>query len=904
MRRHKRVYEVAKKHHVSSEVLMGVLERLEIEANSHMDRVEEDDISAIEDWFEKYPDGTPPEEPETSEEPREQTEAAETPEVLEKSQEPQEEPAVAEEPPAPQPGTPAMPPPETAGTRPVMPPVPTDAPAMPPIPTGSLADRPPIPPELQAPSAKEKRETAREETREGEPEKPEAAEQAPEPESAPPKGTPKPREKSQKTEAPAPEPKARQKRRDEGEGDRGQPAARRGGGKSRDPGRKMFTIGSTTDLGEATGAGSGGSPRRRGKRRKKKAASQAEIQASVQKTLTQMGRGRVKKSYDRPQGAEDEEITEETPALKVSEFTSVSELADLMGVKATEVIAVCMQLGLMVSINQRLEWDTITLIADEFGFEIEKLEDADVDAEEEVEEEAPEDLEPRSPVVTVMGHVDHGKTSLLDYIRRTNVIAGESGGITQHIGAYVVKTDQGNITFLDTPGHEAFTAMRSRGTQVTDVVVLVIAADDAVMPQTVEAINHARAAGVPMVIAINKIDLPGANVSRIKQELTQHEVVVEEFGGQTQCVEISAKTGESIDALLETLALETELLELTANPNRSARGAVVEARLDRGRGAVATVLVEAGTLRVGDAFVAGMCAGRVRAMLDERGNSMEEAGPSTPVQVLGFDDIPNAGDALVVYEDEREARQLAQHRQQLRREQEYNRIKKVNLADLHRRISEGEIRTLPVIVKGDVDGSVEALSDELARLSNPEVGIEVIHRGVGAITEGDVLLASASNAIIIGFHVRAETRARELANQEQVEIRLYSVIYEAVEDVKNSLAGLLDAVQTEEILGEAEVRELFKISRLGTIAGCYVQSGAIPRNANVRVIRDGAQVWDGRIDTLRREKDDAREVQSGFECGIFLENYNDVKVGDIIEAYTIREEARTLESVVEQVRGA
>ncbi|HRS94879.1 MAG TPA: translation initiation factor IF-2, partial [Candidatus Latescibacteria bacterium] len=500
-------------------------------------------------------------------------------------------------------------------------------------------------------------------------------------------------------------------------------------------------------------------------------------------------------------------------------------------------------------------------------------------------------------VVTVMGHVDHGKTSLLDYIRRTNVIAGESGGITQHIGAYEVETPQGRVTFLDTPGHEAFTAMRSRGAQVTDIVVLVVAADDNVMPQTIEAINHARAAQVPIIVAINKIDLPTANPARIKQQLTQYGVILEDFGGQVQSVEISAKFGQGVDTLLERLALETELMELKANPNRPARGVVIEARLDKGRGPVATVLVQNGTLRVGDAFLAGMQAGRVRALLDERGNPIKDAGPSRPVQVLGFDDVPMAGDKFAVYESEREAREIAQYRQQIKREQDYSRIKKVSLTDLKRRISEGELRLLPVIVKGDVDGSVEALSDELARLSNAEVAIQVIHRGVGAISESDVLLASASNAIIIGFHVRPDARARELAAQEQVEIRLYQVIYEAIEEVKASLAGLLDAKITEQVTGTAEIRQVFKVPRVGNVAGCMVRSGVMTRGARVRVMRDGAEAYNGKIGTLRRVKEDVREVPSGYECGISIENFNDIKVGDIIEAYTIIEEARTLESV-------
>jgi len=894
VRKHKRVYEVAKEHRVSSEVLMGILASMEIEVKRHTDRLEEEDLEQINGWFEKYPDGiVPSSDAEQQAPPTEERSGLPVSASEISAQEPTEGKAGSELKHLP----PIMPPPEVPSARIFMPPVETAPP--PPV---KAEEQPPTPPKEE-----EKREEPAHAKPVAEGRPPEVSRQPERPEKF---------EKPGRPERPGVRP-GRPKRSSESGDFQRIERARKSDAVTVDPEyeewskRKVVTgrgqrARPDTLLGVSEGQGdeevitkSSGTPgvrRRRGKRRKKQGISQAEIQANVQRTLAQMDRGRVKRTYERKAHSEGQEEAEEGNVLRVTEFVSVSELADLMGVKATEVIASCLKLGLMVSLNQRLDMDTIQVIADEFGFEIRQMEEKEIEEPEE-EVDAPETLKPRPPVITVMGHVDHGKTSLLDYIRRTNVIAGEAGGITQHIGAYEVDTEHGRITFLDTPGHEAFTAMRSRGAQVTDVVVLVIAADDNVMPQTIEAINHARAAGVPMVVAINKIDLPTANPARIKQQLTQYGVVVEEFGGKTQAVEISAKFGKGIDALLETLALETELLELKANPDREARGVVIEARLDKGRGPVATLLVENGTLRIGDAFLAGMHAGRVRALLDERGNPVEDAGPSRPVQVLGFDDVPTAGDKFIVHESEREARQVAQYRQQLKREQDYNRIKKVSLADLNRRIAEGEIRTLPVIVKGDVDGSVEALSDELARLSNNEVAIEVIHRGVGAINESDVLLASASDAIIVGFHVRPDVRARELAAQEQVEIRLYQVIYEAIEEIRASLAGLLEAKVTEQITGAAEVRQLFRVPRVGTVAGSIVRSGIITRGSRVRIMRDGREVYNGKIGTLRRLKDDVREVPSGYECGIWVENFNDVKVGDVLEAYTLVEEARTLDSV-------
>jgi translation initiation factor IF-2 len=554
-------------------------------------------------------------------------------------------------------------------------------------------------------------------------------------------------------------------------------------------------------------------------------------------------------------------------------------------------------LGLMVTINQRLDFDQIELIAGEFGFQAVREEEyAAVPAEEE-EADRDEDLEARPPVVTIMGHVDHGKTSLLDYIRKANVVAGESGGITQHIGAYHVTLPGGReITFLDTPGHEAFTAMRARGAQVTDVVVLVVAADDQVMPQTVEAISHARNAGVPIVVAINKIDLPAANVQKVKQDLLQHGVVLEEFGGTTLATPISAKKGTNVGDLLEQVLLQAEILDLKANPNRRAAGTVVEAQLDPGKGPVATVLVQNGTLRVGDDFICGMYSGRVRALLDERGKAVQEAGPAIPVQVLGIEGVPMAGDQLLAVEEATDAREIAQRRQRLDREAKSRRTSRatVTLEDFMSQAAAGQVRTLRLVIKSDQGGPAEALADALGQLSTAEVKVDVVHRGVGAITESDVLLARASGAIIIGFHVRPDNNARAAAEREGVDIKLYRVIYEAVDDVRAALSGLLRPEEREVTLGEAEVRELFRVPKIGVVAGCYVRSGVINRQGKVRLIRDGVEIYDGTIGSLRRFKDDVREVREGFECGIGIENFNDIKVGDMIECYRTEEVARTL----------
>ncbi len=638
--------------------------------------------------------------------------------------------------------------------------------------------------------------------------------------------------------------------------------------------------------------------RRRRRRKGKSAVDQREVAESVRRTMAQMSSApsRRRRRRGRDEGdVGEEEIQELT--LKVNEFTTVGELAELMDVRPTELITACLQMGTMVTINQRLDMDTIELVADEFSYKVEKLEEVAEEIIEELDEEIDEsERTPRPPVVTVMGHVDHGKTSLLDFIRRTNVVAGESGGITQHIGAYHVElTDGRMVTFLDTPGHEAFTAMRARGAQVTDVVVLVVAADDSVMPQTLEAIDHAKAAKVPLFIAINKVDLPTANIDRIKRELSEREVLVEDYGGQVQSCEISALTGQGVDSLLEMLALETELLELKAARERRAKGTIVEARLDRGRGNVATVLIQEGTLKVGDPFITGLYSGRVRAMLDERGNIVETAGPSVPVQVLGLGGLPQAGDTFHVLENERQTREISQKRQQLRREQDFHKVRRVSLTAIHDQIAAGEVQELRIIIKGDVDGSVEALQDALLQISNEEVQLNVISRAVGAITENDVLLATASDAIIIGFNVRPDGRAREVAAVEHVDIRMYRVIYEAVEDVKAALSGLLKPTVDERVVGSAEVRETFSVPRLGTIAGCHVSEGQIQRSSKVRLLRDGVVVYEGNVGSLRRFKDDVREVQSGFECGIGIENYTDIKVSDTIEAYELFEVERNLE---------
>jgi len=589
-----------------------------------------------------------------------------------------------------------------------------------------------------------------------------------------------------------------------------------------------------------------------------------------------------------------EEQLADKSRIKVTEYIAVNELANLMQVSVSDVIQKCIGLGLMVSINQRLDLETITLVADEFGFEVESQEEYSSDELADIPDEG-STLKFRPPVVTIMGHVDHGKTSLLDRIRQTNVVGGESGGITQHIGAYQVQVNGKYITFLDTPGHEAFTAMRARGANATDIVVLVVAADDAVMPQTVEAINHAQAANVPIIIAINKIDKPGSNIDKIRQQLADRNILVEDWGGKYQCVQLSAKTGVNIEELLEKILLEAEVLDLKANPDRNARGTVLEAQLDKGRGITATILVQKGTLKIGDPFVAGVNHGRVRAMFDERNNKMSVATPSTPVLVLGFEGAPQAGDTFVIVDSERAAREVSIKRQQLKREQDQRQIRHITLDEIAHQISIGGVKELPLIVKGDVDGSVEALSDSLMKLSTEEVIVKVIHKGVGQISEGDVLLAAASTAIIIGFHVRPNINARKLAESEKVDIRLYNVIYDTINEIKSALEGLLSPIISEEITSSVEVREIFKVPKVGTVAGCYVLEGKIQRTNKIRLIRQGIVTFEGELTSLKRFKDDVKEVDAGYECGLSIHNFNDIKIGDIVESYKLIETKKKLQ---------
>ena len=628
----------------------------------------------------------------------------------------------------------------------------------------------------------------------------------------------------------------------------------------------------------------------------KEEPSEEEVQKQIRETLeklqgkTSKGKGakyrREKRDHHREQTEKDlEQIEAESKVLKVTEFVTANEVATMMNVPVTQIISACMSLGMMVTMNQRLDAETLSIVADEFGYKVEFV-TADIEEAIEEDEDRPEDLKPRAPIVTVMGHVDHGKTSLLDYIREENVIAGESGGITQHIGAYgVTLADGQQIAFLDTPGHEAFTAMRARGAQVTDLAIIVVAADDDIMPQTKEAISHAQAAGVPIVFAINKIDKPDANPEKIKEGLANMNLLVEDWGGKIQSQDISAKTGEGVKELLEKVLLEAELLELKANPNKPASGTVVEAFLDKGRGYISTILVQAGTLRVGDYVLAGKNSGKVKAMQDERGKTVKAAGPSRPVSILGLDGAPQAGDKFAVFEDEREAKQIAAKRTQLQREQSVRTQRHITLDEIGRRIALGDFQELNIILKGDVDGSVEALTDSFQKLSTEEIQVNIIHKGVGAITESDVLLASASDAIIIGFNVRPMGNARQIADKEEIDIRTYSIIYDAINDLKDAMEGMLSPELKEEITGNAEIRETFKISKIGTIAGCMVTSGKIFRNSGIRLIRDGVVIFTGELSSLKRFKDDVKEVAKGYDCGIQIKNYNDINEGDVIEAF-------------------
>jgi len=659
---------------------------------------------------------------------------------------------------------------------------------------------------------------------------------------------------------------------------------------------------------QAEGYTADGRKKRREKKKGKKRqdVDQDEVQSNISRVMAELkGSGKKKRRKGEKLTAEEQEaldeqerqdVERERTTVRVNEFLTVAELAELIGVPSNEIIGSAFKnLHLLVTINQRLDFDQIEMLLDEFGFTAVREEEYGAEPEVAVDEDAPETLRWRPPVVTVMGHVDHGKTLLLDKIRNTNVVAGEAGGITQHIGAYHVELKDGrSITFLDTPGHAAFTAMRARGAEVTDIVILLVAADDAVMPQTIEAISHAKNAGVPIVVAINKTDLPAAQPLKVKQQLMHHNVQVEDFGGQVLSAEVSAKTGKGIDDLLEKVLLQAEMLELKANPDREAQGTVIEAQLDVGKGPVVTVLVQRGTLKVGDSFICGLYDGRVRALLDERGRTLREAGPATPVQVLGASGVPQAGDTFQVM-DASAASEIATNRQRLDREKQMRiRERGVKLGDFGALVAAGQISGLPLVIKGDVDGSVQALSDALEQLGTDEVQVEIVHRAVGAINESDVLLAQTAGAIIIGFRVRPQTAARQVAEKAGVEIRVYDVIYEAVDDVTAALEGMLAPERKETVVGTAEVRATFKVSKVGTIAGCFVTEGRIDRKARARLIRDGIVVYDGDIGSLKRFKDDVKEVRESFECGIGIANFNDVKVGDLIECYTVEEVARTL----------
>ncbi|TYP76037.1 translation initiation factor IF-2 [Aquimarina intermedia] len=686
------------------------------------------------------------------------------------------------------------------------------------------------------------------------------------------------KKKDDKTDKTSGDPKKRRRRISKQGTGSGSGPGNRGGGPNRGPARGRGPV--------------------KGKRTPivKEEPSEEEVQKQVRETLEKL-QGKTSKSkaakYRRDkrdqhrQKVEDDvaQQEQENKVLKVTEFVTVSEVATMMDVSTTKVISACMSLGIMVTMNQRLDAETLSIVADEFGYEVDFVTS---DIEESIEEviDAPEDLQTRAPIVTVMGHVDHGKTSLLDYIRKENVIAGESGGITQHIGAYGVQLENGQkMAFLDTPGHEAFTAMRARGAQVTDIAIIVIAADDDVMPQTKEAISHAQAAGVPIVFAINKVDKQTSNPDKIKEKLASMNLLVEDWGGKIQSHDISAKTGLGVKELLEKVLLEAEILELKANPDRMAAGTVVEAFLDKGRGYVSTILVQNGTLKIGDYVLAGRNSGKVKAMQDERGKNVKEAGPSTPVSILGLDGAPQAGDKFSVLEDEREAKDIAAKRAQLHREQSVRTQRHITLDEIGRRIALGDFKELNIILKGDVDGSVEALTDSFQKLSTEEIHVNIIHKAVGAITESDVLLASASDAIIIGFNVRPAGNARMLADKEEIDIRMYSIIYDAINDLKDAMEGMLSPVMKEEITGTAEIRETFKISKVGTIAGCMVQSGKIFRNSGIRLIREGVVVYTGELASLKRFKDDVKEVSKGYDCGIQIKNYNDIKEGDVVEAY-------------------
>ncbi len=668
--------------------------------------------------------------------------------------------------------------------------------------------------------------------------------------------------------------------------------------------------GNTPQFGGGPQGGKGGDDRTDKKRHKKRKTKQdkisrIDVEKAVRMTMMEMDpsssatsrqKNKQKRKVEKEEKIQKEmeiQMQQET-ILQLTEFVTTSDLANLMNVNLNEVIMKCMELGLMVTINQRLDKDTIMLIADDYGFEVEFVDEKQMQFIEE-EEDSEEDLKPRSPIVTIMGHVDHGKTSLLDYIRNANVVAGEAGGITQHIGAYTVDMgDDKSITFLDTPGHEAFTAMRARGAQVTDLVVLIVAADDSVMPQTIEAISHSLAANVPIVVAINKVDKPDANPDRIKQQLTDHNVLVEDWGGKFQCAEISAKKGTNVDSLLEKILIEAELLELKANPDRMARGVVIESNMSKGFGSVATVIVQKGTLKVGDPFVSGTRYGRVRALLDDKGERVQEAGPSTPVVVIGYDGLAEAGDSFMTLENETEARKIANERTQLKREQELRQVRHITLDEISAQIQMGGVEELNIVIKADVGGSAEALADSLLKLSTEEVRVNILHKGVGAITETDVMLAAASSGIVVGFNINPNASARQIAQREHIDVRRYDIIYDCINEIQMALEGMLAPDIKEIVTSVVEIRQTFKISKVGTIAGCHVLSGTVKLNSKIRVLRDGFKIFEGNIASLKREKDDAAKVDKGFDCGIQIEGFNDIKVDDIIESYEFEEVKRTL----------
>ncbi len=859
MAKKKRVYEVARELKISSEALVEIIRGLGAEVKSHMSAVDDAVVEALHAKFDSE---------------KEKIKRAD--EAKRERQRPAAEPvapAVTE----PAPAAPAVAQ-VVAEPRPAEPPPPAPAPAVPPMPPVAAVPAPP-------PAARPARVQADR--------RPAAAK----PKAAPPATPPAPkapaafRRPSQSAMAPGATPPPRPvftprqspPRAPLSPGREGPPAARRG-----QDYRSAYSGSAPAAIAPAEGA------RRRGggkDKKQKKFLDQKKIRESVRKTMHALDGGK-KPARHRRKGREEGLAVEVAQKVRVTEFITLAELAALMEEAPAEVIAACLRLGVMATINQRLDKDSIVAIADEFGYEVEFITEYGSD-QIAAQDEEPEQLVPRPPVVTVMGHVDHGKTSLLDRIRHADVVATEAGRITQHIGAYSVTHKDRQITFLDTPGHAAFTAMRARGAQVTDIVVLVVAADDRVMPQTVEAIDHAKAAGVPIVVAINKIDLPAANVEMVKTDLSRHSLIVEDFGGKVVAVPISAKSGQGIDHLLDMIILEADLAELRADPDKPARGVVVESKIEQGRGIVGSVLVQRGSLQVGDAFVCGVHSGKVRAMHNEHGEVVDVAGPSTPVEVLGWDGLPQAGDTLTVLRDDREAREIAHKRQILAREQSIQRSRPVSLADFRERIEAGAVSKLNLILKADVDGSVEALSDSLEKLATDEVQVDIIHRGVGNVNESDVLLAAASNAVIVGFHVRTEARASTLAHEKGVDINLYRVIYEAVDDVKKAMAGLLKPTEREVVLGAAEVRQVFRLPR-AIIAGCYVTEGKIERNARARLIRNQEAVFDGKLGSLKRFKEDVREVAAGFECGLTLDGYDQVQINDMIEMYRVEEVARTL----------